>query len=75
MKPLVYRQNRLFKLEVSELPLKARSIPVQNALYAAIYDEFLDAQINPKYLNTDLVQRIQAVNDFARQWLIDKGFV
>lgn len=72
-KPLVYRQNKLFKLEETELPIKARDTQIRNALYEAIYTEFIDANSNPKYSNTDLIQRIQAVNDFARKWLLDRG--
>lgn len=73
-KPLVYRQNRLFKLEESELPVKARTAQIKNALYAAIYTEFTDAQYNPKYEHTNLLQRMQAVEAFARKWLKDGGF-
>lgn len=71
---LVYRQNRLFKLDTDQLPARAKVSSVMNALYAALYEEFLGAQFSGKYGNMDLVTRMQAVNDFASQWLIDKGF-
>jgi hypothetical protein len=75
MKPLIYRQSRLFKIEESELPTKAKTTSTKNALYAAIYDEFTDAQYNPKYEKLSLVERMQAINDFARNWLKEKGFI
>lgn len=75
MRTLVYRQNHMFKLDDAQLPVKARGNAVKNALYADIYVEFLDAQTSDKYAKMDLVQRMQAVNDYAHKWLTDKGFV
>jgi hypothetical protein len=71
---LIYRDNRFFKIDESQLPAKAKASSITNALYADIYVEFVDAQLNQKYSNMDLKQRMQAVNDFARKWLQDKGF-
>lgn len=71
---LVYRQNNMFKLDEAQLSTKAKSVAVKNALYADIYTEFLDAQYNSKYSSMDLIQRMQAVNDFAHNWLQTKGF-
>jgi hypothetical protein len=65
----------MFKLDDAQLPTKAKSVAVKNALYADIYTEFLDAQYNSKYSSMDLIQRMQAVNDFAHNWLQTKGFV
>lgn len=71
---LVYRQNNMFKLDDTQLSTKAKATVVKNALYADIYIEFTDAQYNPKYATMNLVQRIQAVNDYAHNWLKIKGF-
>ena len=71
---LIYRQNRFFKINTDQLSTKANTPAVMNALYADLYIEFTDAQYNPKYMNMDLVTRMNAVNDYARNWLTDKGF-
>lgn len=74
MRTLVYRQNNMFKLDDAQLPTKAKDVIIKNALYADIYAEFLGAQYNAKYSSMNLIQRMQAVNDFASKWLKDKGF-
>lgn len=64
----------MFKVDTAQLSTKANTPSVINALYADLYTEFLDAQYSPKYGKLDLKQRMQAVNDYARKWLQDKGF-
>ena len=74
MRTLIYRQDRMFKIDKAQLPVKAQTTVMMNALYADIYTEFLDAQYNPKYSTMSLVDRMQAVNDYAANWLVSKGF-
>lgn len=74
MRTLIYRQDRMFKIDQAQLSPKAKAPSVVNALYADIYTEFLDAQYNPKYMNMSLLERMEAVNDYALNWLTNKGF-
>lgn len=73
-RPLVFRQNRLFKIDASQLPQKANTSAVINGLYADLYIEFSGAEKSDKYGSMDLVQRMNAVNAYAQQWLLDRGF-
>lgn len=74
MRTLIYRQDRMFKIDEAQLPVKARNVAVMNGLYADIYSEFLDANTSPKYASMSLLQRMDAVNDFALNWLTTRGF-
>lgn len=74
MRTLIYRQNRMFKIDQSQLSEKARTSVIINGLYADIYSEFLEAQYSPKYAHMDLKTRIEAVNEFALNWLKQRGF-
>lgn len=74
MRTLIYRQDRMFKIDKDQLPLKAQSPAVMNGLYADIYTEFLEAQYSPKYASMDLRTRMEAVNEFALNWLTQRGF-
>lgn len=73
-KSLIYRQNRLFKIDVEQLPKKAKTSAIINSLYIAIYKEFCDAAISEKYNKLSYLQKMEAVNQFAQKWLEDKGF-
>jgi len=72
-KPLIYRQNRFFKIDTSQLSVKANKSYIINALYAAIYDEFKEAVYNKKYEEMNNFQKMQAINEFALNWLKEKG--
>lgn len=71
---LVFRQNRLFKIDASQLPEKAKSPAVVNGLYADLYIEFSGAEKSGKYGHMTLVERMDAVNAYAQKWLEDRGF-
>jgi len=70
---LVYRQNRLFKIDVTQLAPKAKRPEVINALYAALYDEFKGAVDNDKYSNLTYKERMDLINDYAHSWLTKRG--
>ena len=70
---LIYRQNRLFKIDNTQLSVKANTSKVINALYADIYAEFVGANDSDKYKEMTYLQRINAVNDYALKWLQDRG--
>lgn len=73
MKPIVYRQNRLFKIDQESLPISARTLEVTNDLYIAIFKEFQGAEDNDKYTNLTYQQRMIAINEYAKDWLLKKG--
>lgn len=70
---LIYREGKFFKVNTSLLSEKANRMDVINALYAALYEEFRGASENPVYMNLSLLERLQAVNDYASNWLKDRG--
>jgi hypothetical protein len=71
---LVYRQGKMFKLDVDQLPASAKNTATMNALYADIYLEFRGASENKKYKSMNLIDRLDAVNQFALTWLDSKGY-
>jgi hypothetical protein len=71
---IFYRYNSEFRIKDSELPNSAKNTAVKNALYAAVYDEFVGASENNKYKNLTTLERINKLNEFAQKWLDDKGF-
>lgn len=71
---LIFRQNRFFKIDASQLPEKANTPAIINGLYADLYLEFHGAEKSSKYGSMDLVERMNAVNTYADQWLKDRGF-
>lgn len=73
-KPLIYRQNNLFKINIEQLPLSARRSDIINTLYAYLYLEFRGAEYSEKYANMTYVERMEAVNQYAREWLNKKGY-
>lgn len=72
--PLIYRQNKLFKIDIKQLPIKARTTEKINALYAAIYFEFRGAEENDKYKKYTYQERMEKLNQFAKDWLLKQGF-
>lgn len=73
MRSLIYRQNRLFKIDVAQLVPKARKPEIINALYAALYNEFKGASENDKYSNLTYRERMDCVNNYAQNWLVERG--
>lgn len=59
-------------LESAIVP-QARTVDVKNALYVALYNEFLGASKNPKYQDLTVLERVQKLNDYAKDWLKQKG--
>lgn len=70
---IFYRQNNQFKIDDSKLSQKAKNTQIKNALYAAVYQEFFGASENTKYKDLTLVQRINKLNEFADNWLKERG--
>lgn len=74
-KKIVTHKNNLFIIEDAQLKPEARKPAIKNALYAAIYTEFIDASKHPNYRNLTVMERLQAVNDFAMAWLKKRGLL
>lgn len=72
---IFYRQNRLFKIDTSQLSGDALKPENINALYAAVYAEFVGAVNNPKYKNLTPLQKMTKLNQFAQNWLVNKGLL
>lgn len=70
---LIFRQNKLFKIDTTQLSPKANNSSVINNLYADIYTEFSGANENNKYSSMTYLERINAVNAYALKWLQDRG--
>ena len=73
MEQLVYRRNKLFVIDKSKLKPEAKSDNVCNALYAAIYSEFVGASTNPKYKGLNLKEMMEKLNEFSWDWLKQRG--
>lgn len=75
MKQLIYRKNKMFCVDKSELSSKAKKEDVISALYAAIYVEFSGANYNEDYKNLTPLEKLEKVNEFANKWLNDRGLL
>ena len=73
-KPIIYRQNRLFKINEELLPPSARTLETINDLYIAIFREFQGAEDKDKYKKLNYQERMNSLNEFAKSWLIKKGY-
>lgn len=73
-RPLVYRQDRMFKINKDKLPSKYQTMEVTQKLYIAIFREFQGASVNEKYKNMSYQQRIEQLNVFAVDWLDKQGY-
>lgn len=75
MKNIIYRQNKMFCIDKSKLSEKARSNDIINALYAAIYTEFIGASKSQYYKDLTPLERLDKVNEYANKWLSERGLV
>lgn len=73
MKQIIIRKNKKFIIDEEQLKPQAKKTDVCNALYSAIYQEFLGASENPKYKDLTLIDRFNKVNEFALMWLKKRG--
>lgn len=64
----------MFVINDKVLPASANKLEIKNALYLAIYMEFSGASKNKKYVNLTNAQKIEAVNQFAAEWLIKGNY-
>lgn len=74
MLPLVYRQDRMFKINDEALPAGARTLEVKQKLFVALFREFRGASENDKYKKMSYQERIEILNQYARDWLTKQGF-
>jgi hypothetical protein len=73
MNDLIIRKNSMFVIDHAKLKKKARKTPTINSLYGAVYEEFNGAAKNPNYRDMSLKERMEAVNNFAHNWLKERG--
>jgi hypothetical protein len=72
---IFYRQNRYFKIDTTQLSGNALNPQNINALYSAVYKEFIGAVKNPKYKDLTPMQKMTKLNQFAQTWLTTKGLL
>jgi hypothetical protein len=75
MEKIIYRQNKLFCIDKSKLKPMAQKNEVIVGLYAAIYSEFVGASKNRQYKDLNGLQKLDKVNEFALNWLSERGLL
>ena len=74
MKQIFYRQGKLFKIDLDQINEKAKQTDIINSLYAAVYEEFRGSVEKKEYKNLTNLERLNKLNEFALNWLKQKGF-
>jgi hypothetical protein len=74
MAQVILRKNRLFVVNKETIASDNKE-DICNALYAAIYTEFLGASKNPKYKNVPAIDMLQKINEYANEWLSKRGLL
>lgn len=75
MSRLIYRKNKLFCIDKEQLIPAAKKDDVCVALYAAIYMEFSGAVYNTDYKDLSPTERLDKINEFANNWLDERGLL
>lgn len=75
MEQIIFRKNNKFIINKSKLIQKPGIDNACIALYAELFNEFKGASINPKYKNLTPKEKLEKVNEFAFNWLKERGFV
>lgn len=75
MKDLIKRKHGLFIIDTSQLKPKANKTTIINSLYGAIYEEFRGAHKNPTYKNLTPKEKMDVLNNFAINWLKERGLI
>lgn len=75
MEKIIYRKNKLFCIDKEKLKPEARKTDICNALYGAIYIEFAGANYNQDYSKLNVFQKLDKVNEFANNWLDERGLL
>ena len=76
MKNLVKRQNKRFILD-KDFIKKVSGVSIDEvctALYAEMYLEFRGANTHREYSKLTNIERLDAINTFAKDWLKQRGF-
>lgn len=73
MENVIYRKNKMFCIDTDKLTSKANKSDIILALYSAIYTEFSGASNKPEYKDLTSLQKLAKVNEFANQWLNERG--
>jgi hypothetical protein len=72
---IVYRKNSTFCIDETKIKEQFRTSSVINGLYAAIYEEFMGAIHNHKYSSLSSLEKFKKLNEFAYEWLNQRGFI
>lgn len=69
---IFYRRSNKFHINETILPPNAKKPDIINALYGAVYQEFIGASKNIRYSNKSPLEKMQALNEFAEAWLKER---
>lgn len=71
---IVYRRNNRFIINKDYIKSGVNKEQICTSLYAELYLEFRGASKHRDYSKLTYLERLRAVNDFAKEWLQNKGF-
>jgi hypothetical protein len=75
MNTIIYRKNKLFIIDKTQLKSNIKVEETCNALYAAMYEEFKGATDNSNYSNMTNLEKMSEINLFAYNWLKIRGLL
>lgn len=73
MKKLIGRRNNRFVIDHSFIRDGVNKDEISTALYAEIYLEFRGANKHRAYSKLSNLERFEAINNFAKDWLEKRG--
>jgi len=73
MSNIIIRRNNKFCINESALKPKANKTNIHAALLGAVYLEFRGASTNLIYKDLSPLERFNKLNEFARNWLKERG--
>jgi len=75
MKQVIYRKSNKFIIDKTKLKKISGIDNACTALYAELYKEFKGASKNPKYSNLTPKEKMEKLNEFAFNWLKERGYI
>lgn len=73
MKKLISRRNNRFTIDRSFIKDGINKDNICNALYAELHEEFKGANKHRIYSKLSNLERFDAINNFAKNWLEQRG--
>lgn len=73
MKRIISRRNNRFVIDRDFIKDGINKDEISTALYAELHEEFKGANEHRVYSKLTNIQRFDAINDFAKDWLKKRG--